>query len=184
MTGLGKTRVILFAVLALALAGASAAPAFQLNVDAFIDGRSLLFIWGQSTQWHNLTYTVPGKHDGHNDPTKYDSVNGLINWYPNWTQNSGDTWSDTYTSLNFILPAAEQTVTIVTKTARGSLTIYQQPLSANGYKLGLDFNDEGPIGAAWYSVTLNIPQVVPLPGTLALLGSGLMALLWRRRRRG
>jgi len=44
----------------------SVVQAYTLQIDAYIDGRSLLTIQGNTVQWVNDAFFVPGKHEGNN----------------------------------------------------------------------------------------------------------------------
>jgi len=77
-----------------------------------------------------------------------------------------------------------QTVGFTPVIARSYADILQQPSLANGYELVIEFNDNIPMGGAWYEVKLNY-TAVPLPSTILLLGSSILGLVgWRSRRAG
>lgn len=173
------------------LAVPAAAGTITYDVQAYIDGRSLLIFSGSTLQWHNLSFTVPGKHGGNDFPTTITSTSnsGTVTsqWLPNWPGGeTGDQYSDIYTPLIPAFPGASITgVNLTVSQARNSLTIYQMPTSGNGYTLILDFDDEGPGGSAWYrglvTVTTSDPASIPEPGTLLLAGAGVLLIGLCRR---
>lgn len=179
-----KTWLLITLFLAVALSGQPAA-AYELEVSAWIDGYSQLLIQGSTVQWHNLSWNVPGKEDGHNDPTNLTTADmGVYAWYPSWPGGTAwDQWSDQFSGLDKPLSTTvAQTVGFTAVAPRENAFISQHPSAINGYQLIVDFDDHNSGGAAWYTVRLNYTPV-PLPGTLALLGPGLLGLAVFGRRR-
>ncbi len=172
----------------------AAAGTITYDIQAYIDGRSLLIFSGYTLQWHNLSFTVPGKHDGHNDPTiiiaSANSSTVTAYWYPYWPDGeTGDQYSYENTSLNPPFHGYAYTgITLTAVQARGSLTIYQMPGAGNNYTLILDFDDEAVGGSAWYRGIVTVgtfdPEAIPEPGTFFLTGAGaLLVFLYRRLNR-
>lgn len=92
-------RAVILVAWLIALSGVAAAATITIDIQAFIDGRSLLIFQGDTMQWHNLDYNAPGRWDG-NRPTIFDTaLNGVpqwtdYNWYPDWPGGAyGDVWS-------------------------------------------------------------------------------------------
>ena len=110
-----------------------------------------------------------------------------VEWYPVWPQEAigpdVEAYSAVYSGLTPPLPADGLPVTLTVITARGAVSVIEQPSASNNYTFVLEFNDV-PIGsAAWYEVQLDIPEV-PVPPTALLLGTGLLGLaVWGRRGR-
>jgi hypothetical protein len=173
------------------------ASAYTYTFRAFIDGESDLIIQDNTVQWHNLQWDAPGRTTDdfgteHNDPTTITTFDmGSFNWYPSWDEGTyGDVFSNIFIGLNHPLPAGPQTIDLMVTEQRppddpegqGIVSIHQYPLSSNNYTLIVKFDDAEPPGAAWYTVQLEV-NPVPLPGSILLLGSGLLGLLALRGRR-
>ncbi|MEW6079978.1 MAG: PASTA domain-containing protein, partial [Thermodesulfobacteriota bacterium] len=141
-----------------------------LNVKAFIDGRSRLFIQGRTVWWRNYNFCEPGRHGGNNYPTILNSVE----WYPQWPPSSGyciNCTSSSYVDLNPPLAQIDSPVSLDRISVRhgGLASIYEQPTNANGYRAVIEFNDITPAGSTWYEVAMHYKaDLQPKPGiTLA-----------------
>jgi hypothetical protein len=117
-------------------------------VRADIDGHSNLILSGQSAQWYNFDYAVPGRHMGKNNPT---IINGT-KWYPKWPPltpngNCNKCHSSIFTN---VMPPVPQEVD----------AFYFRALSCRDHcsarysdgVLVLGFNDNPSPGDAWYEV--------------------------------
>jgi hypothetical protein len=146
-----------------------------IDVQAFIDGRDLLVIQGNTLQWDHLDYSAVGTWNGSNATTNITTtLNGVpqnqYNWLPTWSAplNTAQ-WSSVFTGLTPALPSSnmlssgDMSVSLDTISARDSLTIYQLPTASNNYALILDFNDDPSSGATWYDALITI--TFPLPAT-------------------
>jgi hypothetical protein len=149
-----------------------------IEISAFIDGRDLLVIQGNTLQWNHLDFDLPGKWGGTNYPTIIDTkLNGstvleAAEWYPTWYGNN----SDVFTGL---VPTVPSTVALILTPIlfRDSITIFQSPTLENGYTTIVDFNDNLIGGAGWYEARLEyIFSEVPLPASVFLFASGLAGL--------
>lgn len=187
---LGKKGWLLIA-LGLAMAWCcQPAAAYELEVNAWIDGYSQLIIQGSTVQWHNLSWTVPGWEPATsgdpppNYPTILTTANmGAYNWTPDWPGGIfGDQMSSQLTGLDLALAAVDQTVGFTAVAVRNDAFISQQPSAANSYTLIVDFDDDPIGGPDWYTVRLDY-TAVPIPGALALLGPSLLGLaIWGRKK--
>jgi hypothetical protein len=173
------------------------ASAYTYTFRAYIDGESELIIAGNTVQWHNLQWDVPGitSEDGEDEDSNYPTTittadMGAEDWFPEWpTGTFGEQYSTVFNGLNRPLPDGVQIDSLVVTEQRdpddpagqGSVSIMQLPLSGNNYTLIINFDDADPAGAAWYTVELNT-SAVPLPGAVWLLGSGLLGLVGLRRK--
>jgi len=173
------------------------ASAYTYTFRAYIDGWSDLIIQGNTVQWHNKAFEVPGYlSDDYLYPTYISTADmgSNVEWSP-WstggdyiTDYYGDQLSNIYTGLNLPLPASDQIVTlnIIEIEDRNpedvNVSIIQYPLLDNDYKLIVEFDDRDPSGAAWYTVEVTTSPV-PLPGSLLFLGTGLLYLAHFRRRK-
>jgi hypothetical protein len=170
--------------------------AFTIDIQAVIDGRDQLIIQGDTLQWHHFEKWPVGLHiigAGPNDPVPdFPTVittpaMNQVEWYPVWPQwaigSDIEAYSSVFSGLTPMLPADGLPVTLTVITARGAVSVLEQPNAANNYTFVLEFNDV-PIGsAAWYEVQLDIPEV-PVPPSALLLGTGLLGLaVWGRRGR-
>lgn len=187
---LSKSWLVIALAVALACWGRPAA-AYQLEVTAWIDGYSRLIIQGNTVQWHNIAWSVPGWEpvDADSDPPNFPTTlmtadMGSVDWYPVWnTIDPGtgypaawENWSDQFTGLTLAMAAVDQVVGLNLISGRNTAFIFQQPAATNAYTLIVDFDDYYQGGAAWYTVQLDYTPV-PLPGAVWLLGSGLLGLV-------
>ncbi|MBI4889189.1 MAG: PEP-CTERM sorting domain-containing protein [Acidobacteria bacterium] len=190
-------RTILLFLLILACLGVQSVSAATIvyDIQAVIDGRSLLLMQGSTLQWHNLSFTVPGQHSGDNPTILSSTLNGVpvmnaVQWWPNWPGGtSGDQLSDVFNSLDPALPGATiASISLDVISGREALSIYQAPTSGNGYQLILDFDDTVTGGSAWYDARLTVNTrdeigQIPEPGTAVMLGAGLLLIFLRRGRK-
>jgi hypothetical protein len=137
----------------------------RISVRAYIDGRSMLIIKGNTVQWHHVDWAAPGRLGFVDFPT---IING-IDWDPVWPDvpDAENRWcncnSTTYEGLDPALPKSDMEVELVIIQARHSLSIEQYPSDDNDYELIIDFDDNPPGGADWYECELVITATHPLP---------------------
>jgi hypothetical protein len=125
----------------------------ELRIRAFVDGHSELVLSGTTAHWHQVKDAVPGRWEGHNEPT---FLNGAP-WTPSWPSDgeNRNCNCDSGPSPRLPEPAAiAQTVTVKRLGDRGNVTITQQPSAANGFALKVDFDDSSS-GAAWHEVLVS-----------------------------
>lgn len=167
--------LLLFALPGLALVPAPAVANYY-DIRAYIDADSYLIIKADTVQWHNKTGWVPGQFPGNTYPTTITTNLSGVDWYPGWPDgNYDDKWSTVYSGLTPALPQIPQNVTLTKIQGRDDISIFQTPSAANDYTLIVEFNDGPTDAAAWYEARLDVTSV-PIPGTLLLLGSGLLGL--------
>ena len=157
------------------------AAAYTLEVRAWVDGVSQLIIQGKNVQWHNLKSNVPGyeEQDPPGLPTYLQSrTMGEVAWSPAWSKGTnGEQWSKKFTKLKPILPVVEQTVSLtwsVDRTRDGfhEVRILQQPTASNKYTLIVEFDDDAPGSAAWYTVRLDFTPNLAWPSYIMPQGNG------------
>jgi hypothetical protein len=173
------------------LAAPPLASAYTYSFTAWIDDRSDLIIQANTVQWHNITGFIPGGTIEFYPTTISTPDFGPYDWYPNFGGASyGEAYSDKFTGLTLPLASVDQTSSSVTLTYTGrnsvsGASIMQYPNSSNSYALIVEIYDPD-LSFGWYTVNVTaLPGAVPLPGTLAMTASGLMALgglAWRCRR--
>ncbi|HEV3125125.1 MAG TPA: hypothetical protein VG266_11170 [Candidatus Dormibacteraeota bacterium] len=130
------------------LASAKGGETTTLTIRAFIDGRSDLILQGESAQWHQFDFSVPGKNGGNNFPT---IIHG-DKWFPTWPPLGGNNdcsgcYSDVFHDAD--LPGKFSAVTLKAISCRESCT-----LTTNGSQLTVHYDDNTFGGAAWYVVKL------------------------------
>ena len=188
------------AIASLAALLATVSPAMAdiitIDVQAYIDGRDLLSIDGNTLQWRHLDYAAVGRYGGGNgnEPTIISTtLDGSpiltnYNWYPDWPEPPPaeiryPAVSSIFLGLTPSLPSSVYGVSLEVVSATNSLSIYSLPSAANNYALTLDFNDDPHGGAAWYEAKVTIDtSVVPELSTWVMMALGFMALGFRRYR--
>jgi len=159
--------------------GTMSAFSAQLNVKAFIDGRSDLIIQGNNVWWHHLDFAAPGKLDGADFPTYLNS----FPWFPAWPQPGENRFCDCDSSIyNQLSPplggdGSPISIDIIAapdfqrREARYniSVTIIQQPSPNNNFTAIIEFNDDPPPGAIWYEINIsyNTPSEACIDDTQA-----------------
>jgi len=128
-----------------------------LNVRAYIDGRSQLFIQGNAAHWRHLDFAAPGRHfDAEiNQPT---FLNQAI-WEPIWPDVPDTENRDCYCDSSSYegipnLAKTDQPVQLEVVQGRGEVFISQQPNAANNYTLVIELDDNPFDGPTWYEINL------------------------------
>jgi hypothetical protein len=183
---------------------AAAADIITLDIRAFVDGRDLLIIRGNTLQWDHRDFAAVGRikmadGSGRNDPTVIStSLNGVAvladyNWYPEWPEPVPaeiryPAYSSVFSLLSPDFPLLDYAPSLHVVSARDRLSVNVLPSAANGYAFILDFNDNPSGGAAWYEARITVggdvvpPPTVPEPGTWAMLVTGLGGIGMASRR--
>ncbi len=153
-TPLPPTRVILTATITLNISQTI------LTVRAYIDGRSRLVLREDTAYWLHLNYVAPGRAEGNNYPTYFDSAE----WYPTWKDSPDRLNRDCncQSSTYFGIPALalqSQTIALSIVKAREKVAIIQQPNPSNQYTFIIEFDDYTTWYADWYEVKLTYISV-------------------------
>lgn len=128
----------------------------DLRVRVQIDGQSQLVIKKDRIYWHHVQWLRPGLWQG-NEPTMI----GGYAWYPFWTDNIGFNPGDSV-ALKVYTEFSTNGVGLLIHSARGNVSIKQQPTPANDFTLVVEFLDP-EAGADDYDVTLSGTSLVVLP---------------------
>jgi hypothetical protein len=189
---LKRFAVLLVLVLLAWTSSDAVADTCPIRISAWIDGRSQLILKGNTAQWHHLEANAPGREGGVTEPT---IING-VDWFPVWPGDPGDPlnhscncFSDVFDGVNPPLPSQDMTVVLREIQVRQEVSVIQQPSAANDYTLIIEFNDNQPGGAAWYTVEFDVPGTCSGIPTLNQWGMIILSLLvaasalWLIRRR-
>ncbi len=144
----------------------AAAQTSSVTIEAFIDGRSRAIVQDATIRWQHLDFERPGRWNGGNHPTYLTVRNGDVEvlprfaWQPVWIANGNNSEPIGLGKGPFGSHCDPVVLSIVQ--ARGPMQIIQQPTTANGLTTIIEFNDNQPLGAAWYTVRLdwNLPTCV------------------------
>jgi len=115
----------------------------QIRIRAQIDGKSRLVFKKGSIQWNHVFYAKPGQHNGANYPT---TINGDLDWMPQWTNDISNEFNQTNVDLR-------GTVQVQPIVARNSLSIVQQPNISNGQTTIVEIFDTAS-GSSFYEFIL------------------------------
>jgi formylglycine-generating enzyme required for sulfatase activity len=115
----------------------------QIRIRAQIDGKSRLVFKKGSIQWNHVFYAKPGQHNSANYPT---TINGDLDWMPQWNYDISDEFNQTNVDLR-------GTVQVQPIIARNSLSIVQQPNISNGQTTIVEIFDSAN-GSSFYEFIL------------------------------
>ena len=115
----------------------------QIRIRAQIDGTSRLVFKKGSIQWNHISAAKPGQHNGANYPT---TINGDLDWMPQWNNDISDEFNQTNVDLR-------GTIQIQPVVARSSLLIVQQPTVNNEQTTIVEIFDSGS-GPSFYEFIL------------------------------
>jgi len=121
----------------------------QLRIVAQIDGASRLVIKTNGIHWEHIEAARPGKTSEPETPTRI----GAFVWYPIWPTEGRDGPGASSTFEAAIRFTGQ--VSMLSSTARGTVSIIQQPTEGNDQTLTIDFNDIFRPGSAIYEVVLS-----------------------------
>jgi hypothetical protein len=158
-----NTSAFLGGLLALGALSVPLAAQASIHVLAQIDGRSRLVLVGDTAQWQHFDFAAPGRIDCDTGfPIQPTQINGA-DWWPSWpdlatceNRDCGGCTSDVLAGIAPVLPNTDYQVLLNVLQARGSVAIVEYPDAANGYRVVLEFNDNGNGGADWYEVDLSV----------------------------
>jgi hypothetical protein len=151
--------------------GGGPEPAAQtIRIRAWIDGRSRLLLDDDTAQWQHFDFAAPGRNECNlGVPAEPTSIAG-VEWWPQWpdvpdceNRSCGGCTSDVLSGLVPGVPDATQRVTIVPIQVRSECTLVEPPSSANGYRVVVEFDDNGPVGSDWYEIDLVLEPSVGEP---------------------
>lgn len=135
----------------------------RIEVQAQIDGRDLLILKGNTMQWHHLDFAAVGRERGGNAPTL---IGGLLSsndtailWLPVWPLPPPDeirfeALSSVLQGIRPSIPADDLVWKAEKIFGRGEVKIVEQPTSANGFTLIVEFDDNAFGGSTFYGVVL------------------------------
>jgi hypothetical protein len=130
----------------------------NLNIRAYIDGRSQLTIQGDVLYWQHLDFDAPGRWElGEIQQPTY--LNQAA-WQPVWPDIPDETndFCNCSSSTTVGIPSltrTDQQVELGIIQSRGRVSIIQQPQADNDYTLIVELNDNDLEGADWYEVNLH-----------------------------
>ncbi len=186
------TVALVISGIAVLIPGQGVCATVSLEVRAWIDGRSHLYIQGDSMAWAHYDWTRPGLEpmgEGYPEPPYPTYVSTYLNgalvenfqWVASWPDDGNV--SGIWNGLNPAIPTTSllsSTLTFTETRESGSLWVVQYAHADNSYVTILEFNDNGPPDAAWYTARMDY-TTVPIPSVAWLLGSGLFGMgLFRR----
>ena len=125
---------------------------FSLRVRAYIDGSDYLFVRGNQIWYQHDSWKLPGKQDGHDDPTYLNDAE----WYPTWNGSGNGAESEHHTlptSCGTLSTVAGTTIYLSNNSTRCEVSISAQPSAGNSYTLKVYLTDIGN-GAGWCDFTL------------------------------
>lgn len=176
-------KIAVLLILLLPATTVKAIPLLDLNVQAHIDGRDQLIIREDTLQWHHFDFAAVGRHLGANSPTIINGISGAgFEWIPEWPLPPPDeirfeAFSSVLAGRIDPLPTDGAFWQIEKLFGRGSVSIVEQPTSANGFGLVVEFNDNPQGGSTFYGIQLSRgPVAAPEPGMLALLIIGFIGV--------
>jgi hypothetical protein len=128
------------------------------TISAVIDGRSQLWMRGNTAQWVHLDFAAPGRLEGANDPT---IIIGKA-WYPAWpdvpdaeNRDCGCS-SSIFRGVKPSVPDKYVNATLNVIQGRGPVYFTSLPSDVTNRYLTLDFDDDAEPGAALYVVEVTI----------------------------
>ena len=118
----------------------------EVTIKACIDGSDWVTLQGDQLWWEHRNHTTVGLHASCAFSETF--VDGVA-WTPTWTGTTSSA-----TMVTYGLPSTEQTVSVAVISARGSVSVTQQPDASNGYTTQVLFDDDPTGAAATYEATL------------------------------
>ena len=129
-----------------------------LHIQAWIDGRSRLVLDADTATWEHLDFAAPGRLDCNTgEPMQPTLIDGLV-WYPDWPDvpdcenRDCACGSSQLAGLPQPVPELEVFPELVLIQARGAVTLVEQPVASNGYRIVVEFDDNSWGGADWYEI--------------------------------
>ncbi|MFH1147739.1 MAG: hypothetical protein V1736_08530 [Pseudomonadota bacterium] len=174
--------------LLLPLDSAHSAPvgfAEYLHATAQIDGEDYFELTGNTWRWEHIRFVVPEQHSDPYEPTIVNGQEFLTDW------PSGQGWWGTYSAYNTVqglspiesLYGPNVEVWFEFIRGRSTMELSQAPSATNDYTTRVHFYDAQPSHSTYeFKLWAKNPNPVPIPGTVFLVGSGLVGCLARLRK--
>lgn len=144
-----------------------------LRVRASIDGRSRLVLQNASAYWWHFDFAAPGRLNCDTGTPIEPTYLGNLVWYPNWADTFGcenrDCSCTSDVAGGFVpgLPYSDFAVVLHVLQGRGTVTVVEQPGWSNGWRVGIEFDDDAEGGADWYEIDVETVPTGPRVGVSA-----------------
>jgi len=116
----------------------------RIEIRAYIDGVDVIKVRGKKLWYEHVTAELPGKWDGHDEPTFVNQEK----WMPWWDGHT----SRPYEKITAMRPPTGKRVYVAKKFGRGVVTLAQQPSTSNEQTLKITIDDVAHAGADWYEI--------------------------------
>jgi len=155
-----------------------------LHVYCKIDGSDWFEMTGDQWRWQHRNNSLPEYHDG----TSATWVNDQ-SFLSQWPNGGGYLSYSAYNTVEGLMPiqrvfGPDVQVLVEKLDGRGATVLEQAPTADNGYTMRVFINDDSWGSHDYYEFKVyGQGSPVPLPGSVLLLGAGLVGVLLKKRRR-